>query len=115
MGNRKIMQDLQEELFSLGITENYIGFFFASYAAFLAVKQPDCLLFVTKWLYPCVAKKYQTTPTAVEKSIRTVINIIWLQNSDILEEMSPFRLEKRPTVSQFISILAHGVKSGEAA
>ena len=59
-------------LASLGITANYMGFYYASYAVSLAPHDPERLLFVTKSLYPDVAKHYRTSWKCVERNIRTV-------------------------------------------
>lgn len=38
-------------LYQLGVTANYIGFFYTAYAMSLCAEQPDRLLLVTKNLY----------------------------------------------------------------
>ncbi len=64
-------------LASLGITANYMGFYYASYAVSLAAHDPERLLFVTKSLYPDVAKHYRTSWKCVERNIRTITRISW--------------------------------------
>lgn len=109
------LSEIYSKLWTLGVTANYTGFFHASYAIFLAAKQPDYLLLVTKWLYPDVAKRYQTTAKAVERNIRTVIDIIWTHHPECLKQISRQNLERKPTASQFISMLAHEMTNGQAA
>ena len=74
------MTDIYDLLYRLGVTANYTGFFHTAYAVSLCAKQPDRLLLVTKWLYPEVARQYQTNWKAVERNIRTVGDIIWREN-----------------------------------
>lgn len=93
-------------LYQLGLTANYTGFFYISYAVYLAVQQPDRLLLVTKWLYPEVAKHYATTWRCVERNIRTAVNVVWDTNSELLEALARHPLPQRPTASEFLSILA---------
>ena len=96
-------------LYSLGITATYVGFFHTSYAVYLAVQQPERLLLVTKWIYPDVAKQYHTDWRNVERNIRTVAGIAWKCHSDTLSSIAHFNLERRPSNSQFIAILAFHV------
>ena len=101
--------EIYEALYSLGITATYIGFFHTSYAVYLAVQQPERLLLVTKWIYPDVAKQYQTDWRNVERNIRTVANIVWKCCPDTLSSIAHFDLERRPSNSQFIAILTFHV------
>lgn len=99
------MGEVRQLMGRLGITPNYKGFYYAAYAVFLAAERPERLLLVTKWLYPEVARHYETTVNAVERDIRTVVCIIWSENRKVLEETFHCRLTARPTVSQFLSML----------
>ena len=58
------MREVQELLRRLGLTERYVGFFYTACAVELCMDQPERLMFVTKWIYPDVAKRYQTNWTA---------------------------------------------------
>ena len=49
------------------------------YAVKLCCERPERLLMVTKWVYPEVAKHYQTNGRAVERNIRTVGKVLWEQ------------------------------------
>lgn len=93
-------------LYRLGVTTNYTGFFYMAYAVILCTKQPECLLLVTKWLYPEVAKQYGTNWRAMERSIRTVNSIIWRENRPLLEELACRSLKQRPRSAQLLSMLA---------
>ncbi|WP_243149250.1 sporulation initiation factor Spo0A C-terminal domain-containing protein [Colidextribacter sp. OB.20] len=103
------MTDIHDLLYRLGVTANYTGFFHTAYAVSLCVEQPDRLLLVTKWLYPEVAKQYNTNWKAVERNIRTVDNIIWEKNRPLLEELAHGPLTQKPRNAQLLSILAAAV------
>ena len=67
-----VLTEIYDLLYRLGITANYTGFFHMGYAVKLCCERPERLLMVTKWVYPEVAKHYQTNGRAVERNIRTV-------------------------------------------
>lgn len=98
-------------LYRLGVTANYTGFFHTAYAVFLCIKQPERLSLVTKWLYPEVAKQYQTSWTAVERNIRTVGDIIWQENRPLLEQLAHRPLEQKPRSAHLLAILSASVDS----
>ena len=92
-------------LYRLGITANYMGFFHTARAVYLSAQQPEKLLFVTKWLYPEVAKCYQISWLCVERNIRTASGLAWTQNRTMLEQLSHQALPVKPSASRFIAIL----------
>ena len=57
----------------LGICSIYRGYSFLIYAVELAVRNEEYLLYITKELYPDVAKHFHSTSTRIERSLRTVI------------------------------------------
>lgn len=89
----------------LGITSNYTGYFHASHAVCLSVQEPERLQLVTKWIYPDVAKHYNTNWRSVERNIRTVARLAWEKNRPALEKMARHELPHRPTTGVFLSIL----------
>ena len=74
-----VLTEIYDLLYRLGITANYTGFFHMGYAVKLCCERPERLLMVTKWVYPEVAKHYQTNGRAVERNIRTVGKVLWEQ------------------------------------
>lgn len=93
----------------LGVTPNYCGYRYATLGVWLSVREPERLLLVTKWLYPEVAAFYHTTWGAVERSIRTVINVAWRQNPELLCQLANHKLSQKPCPGQFLSILSTGL------
>lgn len=92
-------------LYRLGLTPNYVGFLYTSYAVWLAMEDPQRLLLVTKWLYPEVAKAYQTNWETVEHGIRSAITRLW-RTPELLRETLKAPLETKPAPAKFISLLA---------
>ena len=93
-------------LHQLGASSDTNGYFFTAYAVHLAVGQPERLMLVTKWLYPEVARHYDTTWKNVERNIRTAISIIWDTNPKLLEALVRHPLPRKPKASEFLSVLA---------
>ena len=107
--NNPPIEKIYDLLYQLGIIANSTGFFYTTFSVWLAVREPERLTLVTKWLYLDVAKHYGTNWGAVESGIRRVIAEVWAENSDLLSEWAGNELTSKPTPSQFISILASRV------
>ncbi|MCI9656473.1 MAG: sporulation protein [Lawsonibacter sp.] len=103
-------KEIKDLLYKLGLTANYRGFFYVSYAIELSIEKEERLLLVTKWLYPEVAKRYGTNWKAVEQSIRTANCIMWWENQALLEDLAGRGLEVQPLTAQLLAILAAEVK-----
>lgn len=103
------MEDLLKKinglLNRLGVTANYTGFFQMAYALKICAEQQDRLLFITKLIYPDVAKHFHTNWRAVERNMRTVGNIIWQENRTLLEDLACRPLHQKPTTAQLLAIL----------
>ena len=98
--------EIYDLLYRLGVTSNYTGFFHVACGVQLCIERPERLLLVTKWLYPDIAKQYQTTWQAVERNMRTVGAIIWEQNRPLLEQLARRPLNRKPSTAQLLSILS---------
>ena len=113
--DEEIFMATYTRLHGLGIGGNYGGYYQTAYAVTLVFKEPDRLLLVTKWLYPEIAKHFGTTWQCVERNIRTVVNLAWRRNRTQLEALAGYPLEKKPSVGQFIAILAYHLNQDRAA
>ena len=109
------MDRIYDILYRLGISANYVGFFYASYGVWLCSQQQERLLLVTKWLYPDVAAHYNTNWRTVERDLRTVVAAAWRNNPALLEELARKPLYEKPRPAQFISILVEGLFPDSAA
>lgn len=68
---------------------------------------------ITKDIYPCLARKYRSTPTNIEHDIRTMVNVCWEGNKKLLDEIAGYPLEYKPTNSEFIDMLAYYLREIE--
>jgi len=109
------MQSVREyvgtELRLLGITMRYKGYSQTICAVEIAVADPESLTLVSKRLYPGVGKCFGVSWRVAERNIRTVIDNIWEFNRDGLSHIAGYELRRKPTVSDFISIIVNDVNS----
>ena len=102
--------EIYDLLYQLGAAANHCGFFYTSLSVWLAVREPERMELITKWLYLDVARHYHTTWKAVEIGIRGVVKIVWEKNPGLLSEWAGCELISRPKASQFIAILISHVQ-----
>ena len=86
------------------------GYQYLREAILLTIEDMDIINAVTKVLYPTVAKKFNTTPSRVERAIRHAIEVAW-DRGDI-ETLQKFfgytvsNIKGKPTNSEFIAMIA---------
>lgn len=102
---------------SLGIGATYRGYAYLIYGTRLCLSDENYLLFVSKYLYPDIARHYNTTSYSVERNIRTVIKVCWEHgNKSLLEKIALRPLHLKPTSSEFFDIItAHLRKTAISA
>lgn len=108
------MQKIRKILTSLGLTANYAGFNYMTYAIFLALDDPVRLHYITKLIYPDVAQMYKTGVKCVERSIRTACDICWKRNPQLICRMAGYQLPKKPSNSVFLAIVTTWISSDKA-
>lgn len=99
------MTDIHILLLKLGIPIHYLGFWQTAYAVALASEDMTKLQYITKFLYPEVAKYFKTSCACVERNIRTAKNAAWENNAKLLIQMSQGLCWARPTTAEFLSLL----------
>lgn len=101
------MKKIETLIHRLGICSVYHGYNYLSYALELVLHDEEYLLYITKRLYPDIAKHFHTTSAKVERSIRTAITICWNEgNKNLLIKIAGYPLTRKPTTGEFISILS---------
>ena len=106
------MKEIYNVLQSLGIHRTYKGYYYVAEAVRLVMKDASLLLYISKSLYPAIARVYDTTISCVERNIRTVIISCWeSEYMSQLEMIAGVRLYKKPTSGEFIDILANYLNS----
>ena len=98
--------DAERLLRLLGVTGKLSGFRYAVYMVEQVRDQPDNVLLITKRLYKQTADHFNTTPSCVERNLRTLIQSCWNQlDHDFLNVIAGTQLRQPPTNSQFIAYL----------
>ena len=74
----------------------------------------NMLHYITKFLYPTIAKKYHTSSSSVERTIRHAIEVAWRRgNMETLEHVFGNTISAnrgKPTNSEFIAMIADNLK-----
>lgn len=101
-------------LYRLGITAVSSAFFHLACAVRLAAAQPQRVL-IPAWIYPEAARYCQTTPEAVERSVRALSLRAWQRAPAALSHLAGAPLEGPPPPARFLAILAESLDRGRAA
>ena len=111
-----IISDIKSEELSLflrrlNLLPNHSGFHYLITAIAYQLSNPGQPVYITKYIYPYVAKKFNSTPSRVERCMRNAIDYSW-QNDGCarFEEIAGFHITKKPTNSQFISLAAEYIR-----
>ena len=76
----------------------------------MAIEDINMMNYITKFLYPTIAKKYKATSSSVERAIRHAIEVAWSRGKvELLEDMFGFTISSgkgKPTNSEFIALIA---------
>ena len=89
---------VKDTLLTLGIRSTYQGFHY---------KIPS----ICKYIYPEVARKYQTSQDNVEHCMRTAIAYCWYNgNREYLIKIARYPLKEKPTNSEFLDILYNALE-----
>jgi two-component system response regulator (stage 0 sporulation protein A) len=79
-------------------------------AIIMAINDIDVLNYITKELYPAIAKKCNTTPSRVERAIRHAIEVAWNRGRvDAIDSLFGYTVsghKGKPTNSEFIALIA---------
>ncbi|MBQ4563738.1 MAG: sporulation initiation factor Spo0A C-terminal domain-containing protein, partial [Lachnospiraceae bacterium] len=101
---------ISQALHQMGVPANIKGYRYLITAIELCMNDMDMLGSVTKQLYPTIAKRYDTTPSRVERAIRHSIEVAWNRGQiDVLDAVFGYTINTRkgkPTNSEFIAMLS---------
>ena len=82
----------------------------------MSVEDMDMLNSITKILYPSIAKKFDTTPSRVERAIRHAIEVAWSRGKmETLDALFGYTINTgkgKPTNSEFIAMIADHIRMG---
>ena len=94
----------------IGVPAHIKGYQYLREAIILTIKDMEMINAVTKVLYPEVAKRFNTTPSRVERAIRHAIEVAWDRGDiEILQKFFGYtvsNIKGKPTNSEFIAMIA---------
>ena len=101
-------------LHEVGVPAHIKGYQYLREAIIIVVQNMDAINAVTKVLYPEVAKRFNTTPSRVERAIRHAIEVAWDRGD--LETLQGYfgytvnSAKGKPTNSEFIAMIADRIR-----
>ena len=106
--------DVTAIIHEVGVPAHIKGYQYVREAIIIAVQDMDVINAVTKVLYPEVAKRFNTTPSRVERAIRHAIEVAW-DRGDLETLQSYFgytvnSAKGKPTNSEFIAMIADRIR-----
>ena len=107
---RDLEKDVTDMIHEIGVPAHIKGYQYLREAIMMSVKDVEMLGSITKILYPTIAKKYQTTPSRVERAIRHAIEVAWSRGRmETLDALFGYTINTgkgKPTNSEFIALIA---------
>ena len=98
----------------VGVPAHIKGYQYLREAIIMSVNDMDMLNSITKVLYPGIAKRYDTTPSRVERAIRLAIEVAWSRGKmDTIDEMFGYTISNgkgKPTNSEFIALITDRIR-----
>lgn len=108
--NHSLEEKITNIFITVGIPAHIKGYQFLREAIKLAIDNPDIINSITKKLYPCVAEKFDTSPSKVERAIRHAIEVAWnrgkIENINSLFGVRVYNRNEKPTNGEFIALVA---------
>lgn len=95
---------------TVGIPAHIKGYHFLREAIRMVYYNPELISRITKELYPGIAKRFNTTPSKVERAIRHAIEVSWMrgkiENMNKLFGFNVYGKNDKPTNGEFIALVA---------
>lgn len=111
--NKKITRILH----TLGVPSHIKGYLYIRESINMMYNSKEMVGGITKEIYPEIAKKFNTTPSRVERAIRHAIEISWNRGDyDTMEEIFGHSVDydkAKPTNSEFIATVADHLRLEE--
>ena len=109
-----IEAEIVEIFHQLCVPSHIKGNHYLREAIMMGYENVEVLNAITKVLYPEVAKKYQTTPSRVERAIRHSIEVAWTKgNKEKIDEIFGYTVDEtkgKPTNSEFIAMIVDNLR-----
>lgn len=103
-----------EYIHELGVPAHIKGYQYIRSAIIMVVNNMELLNYITKQLYPTIAKKYRTTSSRVERAIRHSIEVAWDRGQpEVMNDIFGYTISNtkgKPTNSEFIAMVADKIR-----
>lgn len=103
-----------ECIHELGVPAHIKGYQYIRSAIMMVVKNMELLNYITKQLYPTIAKQYTTTASRVERAIRHSIEVAWSRGKpEVMNDIFGYTIDTgkgKPTNSEFIAMVADKIR-----
>lgn len=107
-------QDVTNMIHEIGVPAHIKGYQYLREAIMMSVENPSMISSITKILYPTIAKRFQTTPSRVERAIRHAIEVAWSRGRmETLDALFGYTIDTgkgKPTNSEFIALIADKIR-----
>ena len=112
--NASLESQVTAIIHEVGVPAHIKGYQYLREAIIIAVNDMDVINAVTKVLYPEVAKRFNTTPSRVERAIRHAIEVAWDRGDlETLQKYFGYTVSNtkgKPTNSEFIAMIADRIR-----
>ena len=107
-------KDVTDMIHEIGVPAHIKGYQYLREAIMMSVNDIEMLSSITKVLYPTIAKKFDTTPSRVERAIRHAIEVAWNRGRmETLNSLFGYTISTgkgKPTNSEFIALIADKIR-----
>lgn len=107
-------QDVTNMIHEIGVPAHIKGYQYLREAIMMSVEDQSMISSITKILYPTIAKRFQTTPSRVERAIRHAIEVAWSRGRmETLDALFGYTIDTgkgKPTNSEFIALIADRIR-----
>lgn len=114
MQEKDLERDVTDMIHEIGVPAHIKGYQYLREAIMMSVEDVEMLGSITKVLYPSIAKKFQTTPSRVERAIRHAIEVAWSRGRmETLDSLFGYTINTgkgKPTNSEFIALIADKIR-----
>ena len=111
---RDLEQDVTDMIHEIGVPAHIKGYQYLREAIMMSVTDSSMISSITKILYPTIAKRFQTTPSRVERAIRHAIEVAWSRGRmETLDSLFGYTIDTgkgKPTNSEFIALIADKIR-----
>lgn len=105
-----IETEITNIIHEIGVPAHIKGYLYLREAIKMVIDNVELLGAVTKELYPSIAKKFNTTPSRVERAIRHAIEVAWSRGKvDTINQLFGYTVHNtkgKPTNSEFKAMIA---------